>query len=140
MTPAMDLEGTHSMAWFFDEWVRGTGIPQYSVDLKTAPDGSLLVLGHGSGVISRITSNSGGGNRNPTAQFTANPTSGIPPLAVNSDARASSDPDGDSLTYAWDTDGDGEYDDSNTVITESTYTTAGTYPVGLKVTDPSGIS
>ena len=28
MTPAMDLEGTHSMDWFFDEWVRGTGIPQ----------------------------------------------------------------------------------------------------------------
>ena len=29
-------------------------IPQYSVDLKTAPDGSLLVLGHGAGTISRI--------------------------------------------------------------------------------------
>jgi aminopeptidase N len=31
MTPAMDLEGGHSMEWFFDQWVRETGIPNYSV-------------------------------------------------------------------------------------------------------------
>jgi len=27
MTPGMDLEGDRSMEWFFEEWVRGTGIP-----------------------------------------------------------------------------------------------------------------
>ncbi|HYL84098.1 MAG TPA: M1 family aminopeptidase [Candidatus Angelobacter sp.] len=32
MTPAMDLEGGHSMEWFFEEWVRGTGIPHYRVE------------------------------------------------------------------------------------------------------------
>jgi len=32
MLPAMDLEGGHSMAWFFDQYVRGTGIPRYKVD------------------------------------------------------------------------------------------------------------
>ena len=32
MTPAMALEGGHSMDWFFDEWVRGTGIPHYRVE------------------------------------------------------------------------------------------------------------
>jgi aminopeptidase N len=32
MTPAMDLEGGHSMAWFFEEYVRGTGIPRYKVE------------------------------------------------------------------------------------------------------------
>ena len=32
MTPAMALEGGHSMDWFFDEWVRGTGIPRYRVE------------------------------------------------------------------------------------------------------------
>ena len=31
MTPKMDLEGGHSMEWFFDEYVRGTGIPHYKV-------------------------------------------------------------------------------------------------------------
>ena len=32
MTPAMDLEGGHSMEWFFEQWVRGTGIPRYRVE------------------------------------------------------------------------------------------------------------
>ena len=35
MTPAMDLEGGRSMEWFFAQWVRGTGIPHYRVELKT---------------------------------------------------------------------------------------------------------
>jgi len=34
MTPAMDLEGRHSMEWFFAEWVRGTGIPHYHVEFS----------------------------------------------------------------------------------------------------------
>jgi hypothetical protein len=32
MTPSMDLEDSHSMDWFFEEWVRGTGIPRYHVE------------------------------------------------------------------------------------------------------------
>ena len=35
MTPAMDLEGSRSMEWFFEEWVRGTGIPHYRVEFTT---------------------------------------------------------------------------------------------------------
>jgi len=35
MTPGMDLEGGHSMEWFFEEWVRGTGIPHYRVEFTT---------------------------------------------------------------------------------------------------------
>jgi aminopeptidase N len=31
MTPAMALEGRNSLGWFFDQWVRGTGIPHYKV-------------------------------------------------------------------------------------------------------------
>jgi Peptidase family M1 domain len=34
MTPSMDLEGDKSMKWFFDEWVRRTGIPSYSVQFQ----------------------------------------------------------------------------------------------------------
>jgi aminopeptidase N len=46
MTPAMDLEGTHSMDWFFDEWVRSTGIPHYSVEFQVKPhDQAFLVAG-----------------------------------------------------------------------------------------------
>jgi hypothetical protein len=35
MTPRMDLEGGHSMEWFFDEYVRGTGIPHYKVQFTS---------------------------------------------------------------------------------------------------------
>jgi hypothetical protein len=32
MTPNMDLEGGRSMEWFFEEFVRGTGIPRYKAE------------------------------------------------------------------------------------------------------------
>jgi hypothetical protein len=35
MTPGMDLEGGRSMEWFFEEWVRGTGIPRYRVEFTS---------------------------------------------------------------------------------------------------------
>ncbi len=38
MTPAMALEGGRSMDWFFDQWVRGTGIPKYSVTFTAKPN------------------------------------------------------------------------------------------------------
>jgi hypothetical protein len=50
----------------------------------------------------------------------------------------SSDPDGDALSYAWDLDGDGAYDDSTTANPSFTYTAAGTYTVRLRVTDARG--
>ena len=34
MTPSMDLEGGHSMEWFFEEWVKGTGVPHYRVEFN----------------------------------------------------------------------------------------------------------
>ncbi len=35
ITPKMDLEGGRSMEWFFEEYVRGTGIPRYRVEFTT---------------------------------------------------------------------------------------------------------
>ncbi|HYA96925.1 MAG TPA: M1 family aminopeptidase, partial [Methylomirabilota bacterium] len=32
MTPAMDIDGGRSMEWFFEDWVRGTGVPHYKVE------------------------------------------------------------------------------------------------------------
>jgi Peptidase family M1 domain len=32
MTPSMDLDGGRSMDWFFEQWVRGTGVPRYRVE------------------------------------------------------------------------------------------------------------
>jgi Peptidase family M1 domain len=35
MTPKMDLEGGRSMEWFFEQYVRGTGIPHYRVEFTS---------------------------------------------------------------------------------------------------------
>ena len=48
----------------------------------------------------------------PNAVAGANPTSGQAPLTVQFTGTGSSDPNGDTLAYAWDLDGDGAYDDS----------------------------
>lgn len=37
MTPSMDLENSRSMDWFFDQWVRQTGIPEYSLSFSVHP-------------------------------------------------------------------------------------------------------
>ena len=44
MTPAMDLEGNRRMDWFFDEWVKETGIPHYSVKFEVKPRGKEFVV------------------------------------------------------------------------------------------------
>ncbi|MGH9728821.1 MAG: M1 family aminopeptidase [Candidatus Acidiferrales bacterium] len=44
MTPSMDLEGSRSMDWFFDEWVRETGIPAYSVNYQVRSRGSRFEI------------------------------------------------------------------------------------------------
>jgi hypothetical protein len=44
MTPAMDLEGGHSMEWFFEQWVRGTGIPRYRVEFNVHPGEKEFVV------------------------------------------------------------------------------------------------
>jgi len=46
MAPAMDLEGTLSMDWFFEEYVHETGIPHYAVEFQVKPRGQeFLVTG-----------------------------------------------------------------------------------------------
>lgn len=106
------------------------------VHLEIGPGGDLFYVDLGGGTIRRITYFVA--NQPPTARFTANPTNGLSPLNVAFDGRASSDPDGDPLTYAWDLDGDGAFDDATGATTSWTYTTPGSYAVRLRVSDPSG--
>jgi glucose/arabinose dehydrogenase/PKD repeat protein len=107
------------------------------VDLQIGPGGDLFYVDLG-GTIRRIRYFAE--NQPPLAVATADPTSGDAPLTVSFDGSASSDPDGDALTYAWDLDGDGAFDDATTAIAAFTYTEPGTYPATLRVTDPSGAS
>ena len=58
---------------------------------------------------------------------------------MNFDGSGSSDPDsGDILSYAWDLDADGTFDDGATVQSTHTYTSSGSYTATLRVTDRAG--
>ena len=110
-------------------------IPMFSVDLKTATDGSLLIAGHGSGTISRLYFVSNGTNHNPVASPSASPLSGPSPRAVTFDGTGSTDQDSDTLSYAWNF-GDGAT--GTGAIAYHTYTTGGLYTATLTVTDGKG--
>ena len=68
----------------------------------------------------------------PVASFLASPVYGLAPLVVSFDASASSDPDGDNLTYSWDF-GDDSTGQGSTP--EHTYTNPGSYTVVLTISD-----
>jgi glucose/arabinose dehydrogenase len=107
------------------------------VDLEIGPGGDLFYVDLG-GTIRRVRYFNQ--NQPPIAVATADPTSGAAPLTVAFDGSASNDPDGDTLTYAWDLDGDGAFDDATAATASYTYTQAGTRTAVLRVTDPSGAS
>jgi glucose/arabinose dehydrogenase/PKD repeat protein len=108
------------------------------VNLMIGPGGDLFVVDF-EGEIRRVTYDDG--NSPPTAVATADPSYGQLPLNVSFDASGSSDPDpGDQLSFAWDLDGDGQYDDSNAVKPTWQYTGAATVTVRLRVTDGGGLT
>jgi glucose/arabinose dehydrogenase len=109
------------------------------VDVELTPAGELAyaAFGDGSpatGSIRRIVYTPA--NQSPTARITATPTAGAAPLNVSFNGGASSDPDGDPLTYAWSF-GDGTPGSAGPT-TSHTYQSAGTYTATLTVSDGRG--
>ena len=109
------------------------------VDLQRGPAGDIFYVDHEGGTVHRIRYSPG--NTPPTAVASANPRSGGIPLAVQFTGSQSSDPDpGAVLTYAWDLDGDGQFDDAFVANPSRTYNTAGQITVRLRVTDDHAAS
>ncbi|SMD19185.1 PQQ-dependent sugar dehydrogenase [Kibdelosporangium aridum] len=116
-------------------FVTGANVP---VHVLSGPGGDIFYVTLNGGQLRRVSYPTG--NRPPTAVATANPTSGALPLNVQFNGSGSSDPDAQTLAYAWDLDGDGAFDDSTAVNPTWTYTTDGIVSVKLRVTDPGGLS
>jgi uncharacterized repeat protein (TIGR01451 family) len=112
------------------------GLDGGAVQIERGPGGDLFYVDYDGGRIQRITYF--GGNQPPVARITATPTSGLTPLLVQFDGSTSSDPDGDPVTYAWDLDGDGVFNDSTLPNPAYTFTTSGEHRVALMVRDPAG--
>ncbi|HEV2781461.1 MAG TPA: PQQ-dependent sugar dehydrogenase [Actinophytocola sp.] len=117
-------------------FVTGVATP---VQTLIGPGGDLFYVALGAGQLRRVQY-PGGPNRPPDAVASATPTSGVAPLTVQFDGTRSTDPDADPLTYAWDLDADGAFDDSASAQPGFTYTQAGVVNAALRVTDPDGAS
>jgi glucose/arabinose dehydrogenase/PKD repeat protein len=151
---------SHYNGLFFTDWARaciwfvplgGNGDPDFSrieifdnlhpsdttkggaVYLGITPAGDLIYTNLNAGEVHVVTY----GN-DPVAVFTANPTSGLGPLTVKFNASGSADPNGQTLSYSWDLDGNGTYGDSTSKTPSKTYTASGSVSVGLQVKDPDG--
>ena len=122
---------SYNGAFFFADYSRsciwamragGDGLPNPSdivqiqkntagpVNLIVGPGGDIYYPGYNDDRLHRLRH---AGNLPPNAVIQANPTSGPTPLVVNFSGTGSSDPEGQTLTYAWDLDGDGAFDDSS---------------------------
>ncbi|MGH8923804.1 MAG: PQQ-dependent sugar dehydrogenase [Acidimicrobiia bacterium] len=107
-----------------------------AVDLQIGPEGDLYYADIVSGRIVRVRFNS-----EPVAVIEADFESGGVPLQVSFDGTGSSDGEGDALTYAWDLDGDGQYDDSTASQPTWEYNVPNVaVTVSLRVTDPFSLS
>ena len=70
--------------------------------------------------------------------ITPNPVGANTPVTLN--ASTSTDPNGDALRYSWDLNGDKTYGDATGATQTRTFTSPGTFRVGVRVTDPGGSS
>ncbi len=121
---------------YLDPGAAGSFTP---VDIVVGPDGALYIPSFFTNSIVRIRYFAN--DQPPVAKLSADRTYGEAPLDVHLDASESSDPDSDHLTYAWDTDGDGEFDDgADSPELDATFNGAQNVKVKVRVTDPAGLS
>jgi len=105
------------------------------VDLSVGPGGDLFYLELNGGTLHRVTYSTG--NHPPTATASASVPVGAVPLTTTLTATGT-DPDaGDTLTYAWDLNGDGVYETPGRSVT-TTYPTAGVFTPKVEVRDAAG--
>jgi hypothetical protein len=68
------------------------------------------------------------------------PYSGYAGSSISLSASNSTDPDNNIMSYEWDLDNDGQYDDASGVTVTTSFNQVGNHIVGLRVTDVDGLS
>ncbi|WP_353814520.1 PQQ-dependent sugar dehydrogenase [Agromyces sp. SYSU T00266] len=125
--------------------LNAAGMPPWDnvIDFEFGPDGSLYVLDYGDGFF-RPNPDAGlyrvdyvEGTKGPRVILDASPTSGEGPLEVDFDASESTHPDGLALSYAWDFEGTGTFEDGEATASH-TFTEDGQYQARVRVTDEGG--
>jgi PKD repeat protein len=123
--------------WTQTRFVTGLGASS-AVAMTFGPAGGGQALYYtsyaGGGEVRRIAYTTN--NRPPKAELSASPTAGPAPLNVTLDGSASSDPDGDDVTYQW-TFGDGS-GESTTASTTTHQYDYGSYTASLRLRDRHG--
>jgi PKD repeat protein/glucose/arabinose dehydrogenase len=130
---SFNAQGVGTATQFATDWL--------GVDLASAPGSGNIVyvypgasFGDGEGEIREIRYSPD--NRQPVALASAAPTFGAAPLTVNFNGAASSDPDGDPLSYRW------NFGDGSPASTQQnpshTYGPGGPYNARLTVSDGRG--
>lgn len=129
-------------SWYlFGQYIDITGLSPGNYVLRAIADPSnwFTEANDGNNATSVPIQLTGGTNAPPTAVISASPTSGPAPLTVSFSGTGSSDPDGGTLSYAWDFTNDGTFDATGVSASHS-YTSAGTWTAALRVTDAAGAS
>lgn len=116
------------------------------VDLLTGPGGDLFYVDINSGRIVRISWDADPANRNlaPSAAIALQDGSIAdgPPRTVAFSAANSIDPESGAMDFAWDLDGDGNFDDAIGVVASRPYIATDASPleieVGVRASDKSG--
>jgi PKD repeat protein len=139
---ASDPDGTiASQAWdldndgAFDDGTAATASRSfakagtYTVGLKVTDDDGATATAFSTVTVA---------NRKPVAAFTISPNPTSTGQTVTFDSGTSSDPDGTIASQAWDLNNDGVFNDGTGATAARSFATAGTYTVGLKVTDDNG--
>ena len=108
-------------SWAFD--TPGTHV----VKLRATQTNGLTAVGQASVRVNGI----------PAADFTWNPASPVAGASVDL-VSTSTDFEGPLATFSWDLDGDGLFGDGGGPVFRQPFAAAGTYDIGLQVTDSDG--
>ena len=148
------IPATGTLSTIVDAAVIGLQFPSVAIPIVSVPPdingGKIFSLGHNSTFTNQVMDQGNGRhdydiavinaatiNQLPFANFTSSTISGSAPLPVSFNAGPSADPDGTIVSYNWNF---GDFTTGTGVLNSHIFTTSGTFPVTLTVTDNAGES